>query len=176
MTSTLNTLNAIQDVVPKKWVKKSLKPALRGVAQGLVLLGPWLARSINKMHIRRSRSSAPMTFLAAGLGLGCGIGIGAGLVYLFDPQHGRERRDQLNDQLRRAGERVNEKLAEGKQILSDLPNRISSIREGQEEVSGTPNLSEGTSTPVGTRRTAVGTVDNTFASNPNNPNGISGAY
>lgn len=70
-----------------------------------------------------------------------GIAAGAGLMYLLDPQHGRERRERLGELLGQAREKVSDRLERSDVDLAESPREAfqtvkSRARSAIEEAEG----------------------------------------
>lgn len=62
------------------------------------------------------------------------IGVGAGLMYLFDPRQGRERREALSERIHEGREKAETAVESSRQALDQAHETTAPIRERATEV------------------------------------------
>jgi hypothetical protein len=71
---------------------------------------PWYERPFKGMNKGRLWSALGGVGLGAGVGVGIGLGLGAGLMYMLDPDRGKDRRaiarDKVSSAMSRTGESI----------------------------------------------------------------------
>jgi gas vesicle protein len=71
-----------------------------------------------------------------------GLGVGGALMYMFDPERGRGRRDQIRDRMNRTGDTLRRTGENVRRTSQRVSERVSKLRENARSAFGAGRLSD----------------------------------
>src|SRR5262249_1387524 len=79
----------------------------------------WYERPFNRKNTNRMWSALGDAGLGVGVGMGLGMGLGAALMYMLDPDHGKNRRAIARDKVTGAVNKTGETISRASQDLRE---------------------------------------------------------